>query len=321
MNRALLFTGWLTAVALPNVAQEVRFRVEARFGVNLLFHHGIGNGKSQHYPGLRAFASVVVNGHHRGGWLTAYGGTLAFYQRTLGNHLNPLVNDIQLDFANSFTLGWGHQRGPVKYLRTINNVPAYNLVHDYRYGLFASTVFLFNNHHRNQSIGAFNGTLGDVSLNYYNDGGTPFDRLGLGDNFDRWWTGGGGLLVHTNRGFNRLELGFDQFTGYSPLAYQLSNILGINIPTYVKPSDAAIQKGFTPSGYNSSTYNLRFFPGPNFGFDFGVLGSLVNESEGRHYGFQDIIHAIGKYPLHPNTDVNRLFFGVLHQQSVYGEAR
>ena len=52
----------------------------------------------------------------------------------------------------------------------------------------------------------------------------PLNLLGLGDSFDRWWTGGGGIYYHSTQKNNLFELTFDQFTGYERQYFELSAI-------------------------------------------------------------------------------------------------
>ena len=127
------------------------------------------------------------------------------------------------------------------------------------------------------------------------------------DNFDRYWTGSGGLFFHNEKGYNTTELSFDQFTGYTPLLYELSNIIGINIPLYDE-SDSTKPGKRSPSTFNTSSYQVKVFTDKNFSIDAGVIGSLMDK-KGVHYGIQDLIHMKLKMSLHPNNDVNRYFIG------------
>lgn len=157
-------------------------------------------------------------------------------------------------------------------------------------------------------MGSITGSIGQVSFNYYNDGAFPFDLIPLADNFDRYWTGGGALFFHTRKGFNRTEVSFDQFTGYTPLLYEVSHILGINIPLY-KNDDPNSKK--QPKTFNTSAYQVKVFTDRNFALDAGVIGNLMDK-KGNHYGVQDLIHIALKLPLHPNNDMNRYFFGATY---------
>jgi hypothetical protein len=130
----------------------------------------------------------------------------------------------------------------------------------------------------------------------------------LADNFDRWWTGGFGIYIHNRKNFNAAELSFDQFTGYSPLLYELSNIIGINLPDYnVDDTTLMKRRGHVSPAFNTSSYNLKIFLGQGYAIDAGIIGSL--RTNGRVFGLQEIIHTMLRYPLHPNNDGNRIYVG------------
>lgn len=325
LNSGLIF-------AQENSIKDI-FNYEVRIGANIDLYRGLLSNRDfiknqfKGQTGIKVFVSGMLNVNSPN-WILAYGPTISIYNKSLGNSQDPLENDIQIDFLNSFTAGVGLKHTDhMKYLRTLGNSPAYDLRHDFNYALSLSGNFLINNHHRNQSIGSINVTLFDaLTLNYCNDGGPGIEHIGSGDNFDRWWTGSGGIYVHskkTNRanlGFNYFEFTFDQFTGYSPLVYELSNILGANIPEY-SLSKSPTTKQTLPSSYNSSAYTMRFSWAELYpvSLEFGVIGSLVERTKKsrRIFGFQDLIHASGGYILHPNRDDTRLFFGATYNTSIY----
>ena len=107
--------------------------------------------------------------------------------------------------------------------------------------------------------------------------------------------------------YNFLEFSFDQFTGYQPLLFEASSLLGVNIPAYMADST----KKLLPD-YNTSAYSLKLFPGASYGADIGVIGSLRTNNTGRLFGLQDIIHRLGNIALHPNYDVNRFYVGGIY---------
>lgn len=166
--------------------------------------------------------------------------------------------------------------------------------------------YILNNHRRNQSVGSVSFSAPGFTINYYNDGAAPFNLLPLADNFDRWWTGGLGLFIHNRKSYNYAEINFDQFTGYTPLLYELSSILGIDVPLYADKYEGKVQ----PRSYNTSSYAIRVFPVRNLAIDVGAIGSLV--WKGKIYGLQDIIHVLGNYALHPNNDANRFYLGATY---------
>ncbi len=235
-----------------------------------------------------------------------YGPSISIYTKTIGANLNPLVGDIQIDFTNSFSIGagWGRNMKYLKQLRTLHNGDYYNLITNQRNALFLSTNFLLNNHRRNQILGAISGTFGDIGVTYNNDA-VPFNKLGLSDGFDRYWTGGGTMFIHHPKGFNRVEFGYDQYTGYRPLLYELANIIGISVPLY---GDSSQKKKETPNNFNTSIYQLKIGTGKYTSVDIGFAGAMIDR-KGRFWGVQDWIHLKGNYPFHPNKDYTRFFIG------------
>jgi hypothetical protein len=279
------------------------FTGQFNFGGSML----ITRGPAQHFPGLKFFAAFSANAL-RGDVFLSYGPALSIYTKTIGANLNPLVGDWQIDLNNSVSVGavWGRQLNYSKYTRTIHNHEGYNISMQRDAGLILSTTFVLNNHRRNQVVGSVNINAGPVTINYYNDG-SPFHILGLGDSFDRYWTGGGSIILHNKGGYNAVELSFDQFTGYVPLLYELTGELGLNIPLYDSPGE---KKAYN---YNTSAYTLRVNLDNRFSVQAGVMGSLKSNGN-KYWGIQDMIHLKGHYPFHPNNDGNRLFFGGTYQQ-------
>jgi hypothetical protein len=80
-------------------------------------------------------------------------------------------------------------------------------------------------------------------------------------------------------------------------------------------STADRKKYLTPA-FNTSAYNLKIFPTQGFGVDVGVMGSLRSEKTGKVYGLQDIIHTMLRYPLHPNSDINRFYIGGTYNKMI-----
>jgi len=277
------------------------------FGCNLNFTYG----KSQDFPGLRLYAAFITNGIYKKNFIVNYGPSISVYTKTLGANLNPTIGDIQIDFTNSLSVGaaWGRELVYTKFFKTLNTGSFYNIATNKNYAAYLTTNFIVNNHRRNQIVGSVSFSAHDFTVNYYNDGAPPFNLLPLADNFDRWWTGGFGVYIHNHKNYNTAELSFDQFTGYSPLLYELSNLVGINLPDYnVEDSTVKNNRGQVSPAFNTSNYNLKIFLGRGYAIDAGVLGSLRTKY-GRVFGLQEIIHTMLKYPLHPNNDINRFYIG------------
>jgi hypothetical protein len=277
--------------------------------------------KTQRFPGVKFFSGISINNIYKQNLLLNYSASLGCYVKSLGNNLNPLSHDFQIDFTHSFIGGyyWGKDIAYTKYMRTLNNVPFNSMFIEREGAAYLGTMFIFNNHHRNQSVGCLGINVKNFSANYSNDG-PPFNKLGLGDAFDRWWTGHGCLYLHSNKNYNTIEVGFDQFTGYSPLLYEISGILGINLPDYnisYSADSSQIHKNLNHKyEYNSSTYNIRINFDQNFGIDLGVIGSLKSNHD-RYFAIQEIIHSLGKMPFHPNQDQNRFYIGPNYRYTTY----
>lgn len=268
-------------------------------------------GKAQQFPGIKLYSAFIANGVYKRNLTINYGPSISIYTNSLGSNLNPLIGDIQIDFTNTFSIGgvWGKDLLYTKFFKTINTGAYYNIASSKGFGAFMSTNFIINNHHHNQIDGSVSFSTPDVTINYYNDGAPPFNLLPLADNFDRYWTGGFGVYVHNHKNYNIAELSFDQFTGYSPLLYELSNLIGINLPDYnIEDSSQIKQKNRLTPAFNTSSYNLKIFLGPGYAVDAGIIGSL-RTNNGRVFGLQEIIHTMLRYPLHPNNDVNRIYIG------------
>jgi hypothetical protein len=279
------------------------YRGNFNFGANLTLVYG----KGQNFPGIKMYAGFIANAVYKNNFILNYGPTLCIYSHTLGANLNPLVGDVQIDLINSFGVGGGSDPDTFyKFFRTMGNGMYYNAMLNQEYAGMMTTNFILNNHKRHQVNCALTGTTPLVTLTYYNDGAWPFPLNSFSDNFDRWWTGGGALYVHNRKGYNTLELCFDQFTGTKPLLYEVANKLGIDVSNYNLNTEDTNRD--IPPDFNTSVYTVRFYPSRGFGIEAGLLGALRTK-EGKYYGIQDIIHTIGRYPIHPNYDVTRFFIG------------
>jgi hypothetical protein len=298
----------LLSISKPTCAQpNWKYNGYFNFGCNINFIYG----PSQRFPGIGFYAAFIANGVYKKNFTVNYGPSISIYSNTLGSNLNPLRTDIQIDLINSFTFGFagGKDLDYTKFFKTINTAAYYNVASSKAYAAYLSTNFILNNRHRNQIDGSVTVSTPHVTVNYYNDGAFPFDFFPIADNFDRWWTGGFGIYVHNKKSFNAAELSFDQFTGYSPLLYELSNIIGINVPNYNLEDTSNLKtKRQLSSSFNTSAYNIKIFPGRDYAIDAGVIGSLRTKT-GRVFGLQDIIHTMLRYPIHPNSDANRFYIG------------
>src|ERR1022692_570124 len=71
------------------------------FGLSYSFY----KGKATHFSGLKIYIGFAANGIYQKHLVVNYGPSLSFYTRSIGANLNPLVQDIQIDFTNSAGAG------------------------------------------------------------------------------------------------------------------------------------------------------------------------------------------------------------------------
>ena len=268
------------------------------FGANIGANFSINYNKNAKFPTFRLFGAVNIYGKRDKHFVVQYSPSVSLYKNAIGTNLTPLKSDYSFDFMNTFCIGFETKDSSfVKHARSMHNGDYYNLQVKSTGGVMLFSNFIVNNKKvRNQVNGGLLATIDRVSLLYYNDG-VPFDFMALSDGFDRYWTGGGGLFWHKEN-YNILEFTYDQFTGYKPLIYELSTLIGIDVPF----SSGNIEN------YNTSAYNLKIGLDKNFSADIGIIGSLIDKS-GRFWGFQDVIHLLGKYALHPNSDPTKYYIG------------
>lgn len=334
----------------PLSGQLINTQYALTFGVNVNLNFNVSDLTSKEtFPGIKAFVGFNISSRFEAfeteGGIVNLSTGLGIYNKSLGNSLNLGFQDNQIDWTTTIALGalWG-EKSHKKVLQSINNLPYYNLRHD---GFGASLIgvnFIMNNYLRNQTTGFVSLTYDNFSLTYYNDGGPVIGWLGLGDKFDRFWTGGLNLFWHQNPGgleegeafipYNLGEFTFDQFTGYSNQMYELSGLFGIDVQDYdvyresnneddlhisIRPPNRIGARRSTGFSFNASSYQVKYFWGPNLGVSAGVLGSLRGYRTGRAYGMQDWLHIMRGDPVHPSQEKNRLFFGFNYYGAIWNE--
>ncbi len=304
-------------------------------GVQITLNYKLGIYTfQQNFPGIKAYLGfnssndLEISPKLKGSF--NFGTSIGIYNKSLGNSMNLDFQDNQVDWTNNFSLGllWGKET-PTRLLQTIHNISFYNLQHRSKYAAFLGVNFIMNSTKRNQTVGNLSLTFDKFSMTYYNDGGPILSCLGLGDGYDRYWTGGLMLYWHDNHlrnndsvhtSFNKMEFSFDQFTGYKPQMFELLSILGADIQDYdiygrteMKDSTKVLytlnsdrKQGFD---FNASQYKISYNYDDKIGGSVGVIGSLRDAKHERYFALQDIIHVLRTNPIHPNRDTNRLFFG------------
>jgi hypothetical protein len=203
------------------------------------------------------------------------------------------------DLRNIFQLNFGSVTGnPVKG-RPLTKVVGSNesAIRDpYDYSIGFGTMFINGlNHTRSQQIGVFSIGVLEVAGNYVNDG--PFlHYIGLGDGYDRWWTGAGfaGVYFQNNAGFvTEISLQYQRFTGWQPNLYEMTNLLGIDYLSYLN-----LREEF----FNQGCWSISFGVQNAYHLDFKLY-------EARRLDIQNMIHIKNSYTFHPNVLKRRSTFG------------
>lgn len=341
-----LIVVFLLFVQTMATSQVANYTLSVQLGAQVGLNFNLGKNRfRQNFPSIKGFIGINSSNELKlfkgTTGLLNLGTCIGIYNKSLGNSLNLSFQDNQVDWTTNLTLGmgWG-DHVPNRLMQTINNLPFYNLQHRQEYAINAGCNFIMNNYKRNQTNGSISITTNKFSLTYYNDGG-PIFGWGLGDNFDRYWTGGLLLYLHdvqinalsdtsrVNLSFNKVEFSFDQFTGYRPQMYELTGIFGADIQDYdlyqnFGNDTTGLVYTVNPNGrdgydFNASQYRLSYNFGPYVGGYLGVIGSLRNNKHEKYFALQDIIHVVKRNPIHPNKDTNRLTFGFNYNNRLWNQ--
>ncbi|SDP60798.1 toxin 23 [Mucilaginibacter sp. OK268] len=156
------------------------------------------------------------------------------------------------------------------------------LVNPYHFSVSLGTNFVISNDSgkTSQRVGFVNLHQGRFQFSYYNDGGYGIKNIGLGDRYDRYYTGGGLLSYHLDpqkASINLIELGFHKFSGFTENAFNLSNLIGTSFVSYSKD---------TQQYYNKGCYSLHL---ANTNTGFGVTIKRENDYA---LDFQSLIHYV-----------------------------
>jgi len=138
---------------------------------------------------------------------------------------NKTKPSLDITLAMNISKGWKNQFSVNNTIKLLErNVPLYYfsdfnppaLQNPFKNSISLGTnfIFSFDKNRKIQQIGFVNvNTFDGVQLSFYNDG-WPFHFVELGDNFDRFYTGGILLSVNTqNKYLNLIEAGYHRFSG------------------------------------------------------------------------------------------------------------
>lgn len=227
------------------------------------------------------------------------------YNNGLGNSLLPSRKQAEIDIINTIGVatGLGKQDNNQieNQIRPFNSMTANSVMQGiYDLSIASGTNFIINGRGRNQQVGFINlGWDQYFQFSFYNDG-PPFHHMGLGDGYDRWWTGGGNIVLNIPPTWNRIPdfiasnpesltrqhtayYQYDRFTGDVQDAYTISNRLFLSkVPT------KRIEENFYNQG--QTVFGLRHAKG--WGGAIMYLGSYPK------LDIQDHIHDWMKFAHH-----------------------
>ena len=234
---------------------------------------------------------------------------LVLFSNGIGSSILPSERSrLNIEVRNhfGFTVGGNDNKNNI-WGRPLNpNIGDANTVLDdpLDYSIQLGTVFVNGlNHKRSQQLGSAKLGLRWFHIFYMNDG-PPFGAIGLGDTWDRFWTGVGGIGYHRitqNAEITSMELRYSRYTGDEPYLYDLSSDLRMN---YLPHKDGAVQF------FNKGRYQYRIGL-----INSGFVG--VNIYQPKITDVQRIIHH-GIWAFHPNpTDRYYTIFGQYSYKYTY----
>ena len=300
-NSFLFLLCFLTQVSAHTIVSNFSDKVTKDsfllgIGIALRTDINIGNSNGR-FSNFRIDVSVGGSYLIKDNWMPTYQISASLYKGGMGNSVSYTERDKhQFDIIQTFgfTAGWGSYYATEKPLFLFNTFIANPQQDIFKHSLSIATNFLYNNHDRHQQIGFLGISTGKFQVGYYNDG-TPFHQLlglGLGDAYDRWWTGGGYLRYNTSDGY-AVQLQHDKFTGFIRDAFEIGNKLLMDYVPYKEIKEAT---------YNKSMYRLTVSSPSG-------LGLHLSATDYHKADVQNFIHIIGNMALHPPVLPGQWYLG------------
>lgn len=191
--------------------------------------------------------------------------TVNFYNGGLGALSSGNKLHIDQVYSAGVTLGSG--RGEPMTIYPLHLDSGSGMVDHFKYSGSIGTNIIRNNSGRNQQVGftqlrAFSG-----SFSFYNDFG-GFQKIGIADGYDRWWTGGGNLTIGSRNSEFQLVIGSDVFTADTDSQvknYTDQELLDGNFPEGTK------------SGYSFDDFDINIPKPDNFKDVLDYTPNIANE--------------------------------------------
>ena len=294
----LCFLSQVTANTLATCPTDISEQDSFILGVGISLRTDISFGKPNgRFSNFRIDVSVGGSYLIKEHWMPTYQVAASLYKGGIGNSVSYTERDKhQFDVVQSFgfTAGWGGLSKTDKPLFLFNTFIANPQPNVFKNSVSLSTNFLFNNHDRDQQIGHLGISIDKFQTGYYNDG-TPFGSflgLGLGDAYDRWWTGGGYFRYNFDDGY-AIQLQHDKFTGFIKDAFEIGNKLLMDFVPYKEIKEAT---------FNKSMYRFTL-TSPS------CLGIHLSAADYHKADVQNLIHIIGNMALHPPVLPSQWYLG------------
>jgi hypothetical protein len=294
------------AFALEHPQSDSLFRL----GISCSINFNLNNKRASNY-----FFSVAVGASYRlntkKDWVPDFlpSGQVAFnlYRGAIGTSIHPDERGKN-QFEIVPTAALTTQLGPKEFfgskpIKTFCNFNAVALSHSFKNSLTLATNFVINtgDKMRNQQVGFGGLSFGDFAFGYYNDG-PPWNKVGLGDSYDRFWTGGGYFEIWTLGARFRAGIYYDNFTGTNNDAitegFELANILNINKVDFVD------KRQFY---YNRGQLMVRMAIPNGFGMSFMLSGD-------KFMIIQNLIHGSMGQAVYPSFANNRFHTGFFFEK-------
>ncbi|MBK9960784.1 MAG: hypothetical protein IPP06_05475 [Saprospiraceae bacterium] len=268
----------------------------SRFGYKVVFNYCVSTLNNQYKEGILKSFKILPGTNIS---LIAFSNMIG--SEVLNENENPLRNErFNLDFAISpiLSFGWGLNENEIvrfAYLNSENEMP---LINPFSNSINFTSSFIINSKGRNQQTGGIGFKFNRFYFDYFNDGSFFIGDNGLGDDYDRYWTGGariGVIIKNPNpKGvidtFLNIYSNYRVYTGFSKNAYELSHDLLLKYAT-----------GKNPFQYLLNSGELKF-------------GLQLNRNTQIECGFQsrslllgqNQIHRLGRMPYHFGLTHNRI---------------
>ena len=176
--------------------------LDAKYFVGLTWHFGGGKsymsgtagiGVSKRFGAVEPGVNLAVN----------------FYNGGMGARSDSNAMNFDAVLTGKVTAGAGRANPMSVY--PLHMESGTGMEDKYKYSATLGTSMVLNNNGRNQQVGFLQLRASDFGFQFYNDFG-GFKKIGIADGYDRWWTGGGKVILGNNNQSYQMIIASDVFT-------------------------------------------------------------------------------------------------------------